>query len=112
MARLASGEDVEVQATTTDAGDFRQTYPDLAPPAPVLLAPPIVTPTVAVAPTGGRGLVLEANGTLSPTVAATAIQMLNSDPISPRTGQVWYRTDTDKLSVQTATGVKRSAAFI
>jgi hypothetical protein len=37
--------------------------------------------------------------------------MLGADPVSPLIGEFWYRTDLDKLSVKTASGVKRTAAL-
>jgi hypothetical protein len=68
-------------------------------------------PTVSSTPSFGQGVALTVSGVLPPSAAATGLRMLGADPANPLTGEFWYRTDLDKLSVKTATGVKRSAAF-
>lgn len=68
-------------------------------------------PTVSSTPSPGQGVALTASGVLPPSAAATGLRMLAADPTNPLTGEFWYRTDLDKLSLKTATGVKRSAAF-
>lgn len=69
-------------------------------------------PQLAIAATAGAGVTLDVNGHIPPSAAATALRMLGSDPAGALTGEFWYRTDLDKLSVQTAVGVKRSAVFV
>jgi hypothetical protein len=83
------------------------------PPPENLSAPPKLgtAPTVSSTPGPGQGVALTASGVLPPSAAATGIRMLTADPASPLTGEFWYRVDLDKLSVKTASGVKRTAAF-
>lgn len=69
-------------------------------------------PTVSSTPSPGQGVALTISGVLPVSAAATGIRMLTADPVSPLTGEFWYRADLDKLSVKTATGVKRTAAFV
>lgn len=68
-------------------------------------------PTVSSTPNPGQGVALTAAGVLPPSAAATGLRMLSADPVSPLVGEFWYRTDLDKLSLKTATAVKRTAAF-
>ncbi len=82
------------------------------PPANDTAKPRLGTaPTVSSTPNPGQGVALTSAGVLPPSAAATGLRMLSADPTSPLTGEFWYRTDIDKLSVKTATGVKRTAAF-
>lgn len=68
-------------------------------------------PTVSSTPSPGQGVALTESGVLPVSAAATGIRMLTADPVSPLTGEIWYRADLDKLSIKTAAGVKRTAAF-
>lgn len=68
-------------------------------------------PTVSSTPRPGQGVALTSSGVLPASAAATGLRMLDADPVSPLTGEFWYRTDLDKLSVKTAAGVKRTAAL-
>jgi hypothetical protein len=82
------------------------------PPANSTALPRLGTaPTVSSTPGVGQGVALTVSGVLPPSAAATGLRMLSADPTSPLTGEFWYRTDLDKLSVKTASGVKRTAAF-
>ena len=60
-----------------------------------------------VLPTPGRGLTLNPKGEVPTRAPVTAMRMLTADPGSPLVGEFWYRTDTNQLSIKTASGVKR-----
>lgn len=79
--------------------------------APRLVTAPTVSTTPSSTPSPGQGVALTAGGVLPPSAAATGIRMLAADPANPLIGEFWYRVDLDKVSVKTAAGVKRSAAF-
>ena len=83
------------------------------PPPENLASPPHIgaAPTVSATPSPGQGVALTPSGVLPVSAAATGIRMLAADPANPLVGEFWYRTDLDKVSVKTASGVKRSAAF-
>lgn len=82
------------------------------PPTPPSALPTLGTaPTVSSTPLPGQGVALTTAGVLPVSAAATGLRMLAADPADPRVGEFWYRSDLDKLSVMTAAGVKRSAAF-
>lgn len=71
----------------------------------------ITTTPVAVAPTGGQGLALTAGGTIPVNVPATAIQVLTADPTNPVVGQIWYRSDTSRLSIRHDTATTKTVLF-
>lgn len=83
----------------------------VARPASDLLKPTLGSLQVVADPTAGMGLALGADGRIPVSAPATSVVAVASDPVSPVTGQIWYRTDTNQLSIKTAAGVKRSAAF-
>ncbi len=94
MPRVAIGDDVQNPS------------PVLSPPLENLIGisssgPTISSqPTVSSQPTGGHGVALTDSGTLPTSAAATAIQVLTSDPSSPAVGQIWYRIDLSKLCIR------------
>lgn len=83
--------------------------PTAAPTVPT--SPPVIATTPTSTPRPGQGVALTPSGVLPPSAAATGLRMLASDPAAPLVGEFWFRTDLLKMSVQTASGVKRSAAY-
>jgi hypothetical protein len=96
-----------------EGGNFAGLLGVPTPPPSNSTAVPLLgtAPTVSSTPSPGQGVALTAAGVLPPSAAATGIRMLTADPAAPLIGEFWYRADLDKLSLKTAAGVKRSAAF-
>lgn len=45
------------------------------------------------------------------TINGADVSVVGADPGSPRTGQLWYRSDLNQLSIYTGAATKRSAVF-
>lgn len=59
------------------------------------------------APEGIVGQVLTSTGTNTPPEYKTpTVENRTTDPASPAVGQMWYRTDTNELKIQSITGIK------